>query len=194
MSDDQFSILGICGSVRAGSYNLRLLRAAAELMPAGVTLDIATLGDVPPYNADVQSQGDPAPVEDLKRLIVTADAVLIATPEYNYSIPGVLKNAIDWVSRPPKACGFRKKPVGIIGASSGESGTMRGQLAIRQVFVYLDSYVMGQPELRVTNAGQRFDAAGVLIDEDLRERLRAYIVALIGWARLVGGDRTGSSS
>lgn len=186
MTEATMRILGIPGSLRAGSYNRALLRAAAEVLPAGVSLDIFPLNDIPPYNADAQAQGDPEAVVELKRRLEAADAVLIATPEYNYSIPGVLKNAIDWASRPPKTCPFRKKPVGIIGASSGESGTMRGQLAIRQVFVYLDSYVMAQPELRVTNAGQRFDEKGALVDEELRERLRAYVAALIDWARLVG--------
>ena len=186
MSEETFHILGIPGSLRAGSYNRALLLAAAEVLSPGVSLDVFTLNDIPPYNADVQAQGDPEPVQELKQRLMEADAVLIATPEYNYSIPGVLKNAIDWASRPPKTCAFRKKPVGIIGASSGESGTMRGQLAILQVFVFLDSYVMGQPELRVTNAGQRFDDRGALIDEELRERLRAYVTALIEWARLVG--------
>lgn len=181
-----FRILGIAGSLRAGSHNLGLLRAAAGLLPQGVSLEIVTLHDIPPYNADVQSLGDPDVVLDLKQRIAAADAVLIATPEYNYSVPGVLKNAIDWVSRPPRLCSLRKKPVGIIGASSGESGTMRGQLALRQVFVFLDSYVMAQPELRVTGAAQRFDDEGTLIDEELRERLRAYLAALVDWARLVG--------
>jgi chromate reductase len=185
MTDPPSHILGIAGSLRAGSYNLSLLRAAAEVLPEGVSLEIATLHDIPPYNADMEDQGDPEPVADLKRRIATADVVLIATPEYNYSIPGVLKNAIDWVSRPPKTCPLRKKPVGIVGASSGESGTMRGQLALRQVFVFLDSYVMAQPELRVTNAGQRFDANGVLIDQELCERLCAYLGALNNWAHLV---------
>jgi chromate reductase len=186
MDDATLNILGIAGSLRAGSYNLGLLRAAQELLPPGVSLDIVTLEDIPPYNADVQSQGDPEPVADLKRRIMAADAVLIATPEYNYSIPGVLKNAIDWASRPPKICCLVKKPAGIMGASSGESGTIRAQLALRQVFVFTDSLVMAQPELRVPNAGQKFNDNGVLTDEELRERLRAYLVALVDWARLVG--------
>jgi len=185
MSEETFRILGIAGSLRAASYNLGLLKAAAELLPAGVTLDIVRLNDIPPYNADLQAQGDPPAVEELKRKVAEADALLIATPEYNYSIPGVLKNAIDWVSRPPKTCGMRKKPVGIVGASSGESGTMRGQLAIRQVFVYLDSYVMAQPEFRLPRAGEKTDESGKLIDEEQRERLRAYLAALVDWARLV---------
>ncbi|OFW62116.1 MAG: hypothetical protein A2133_05450 [Actinobacteria bacterium RBG_16_64_13] len=186
MNDATLNMLGIAGSLRAGSYNLGLLRAAAGLLPPAVGLDIITLGDIPPYDADVQGQGDPAPVEDLKRRIIMADVLLIATPEYNYSIPGVLKNAIDWASRPPKTCCLRRKPVGIMGASSGESGTIRGQLALRQVFVFTDSLVMAQPELRVPNAGQKFDGQGVLIDEELRERLRAYLAALVEWTRLVG--------
>ncbi|NLE11039.1 MAG: NAD(P)H-dependent oxidoreductase [Actinobacteria bacterium] len=186
MSKSATHILGIAGSLRAGSFNLGLLRAAAELAPEGVGLEIVTLHDIPPYNADVQSLGDPGVVLDLKQHVAEADAVLIASPEYNYSIPGVLKNAIDWVSRPPKLSPLRKKPVGIMGASGGESGTMRGQLALRQVFVFLDSYVMAQPELRVTKAAERFDSEGALTDEELRERLRAYLAALVEWARLVG--------
>jgi chromate reductase, NAD(P)H dehydrogenase (quinone) len=181
-----FRILGIAGSLRAKSYNLGLLRAAAELLPPGVDLEIVTLHDIPPYNADAQAaEGDPPPVADLKRQVAEADAVLVATPEYNYSIPGVLKNAIDWVSRPPKTCGIRKKPVGIIGASSGESGTIRSQLALRQVFVYLDAYAMVQPEFRLPRAAEKCDETGLLVDGEQRERLRAYIVALVDWARLV---------
>lgn len=189
MAEPNIHILGVAGSLRAGSYNLNLLVAAGEVLPTGASLEVVTLHEIPPYNADVQAQGDPEAVLNLKRRVAEADAVLIATPEYNYSIPGVLKNAIDWVSRPPKLCSLRKKPVGIIGASSGESGTMRGQLAIRQVFVFLDSYVMAQPELRVSNAGQRFDEAGVLVDEELRARLRTYLAALVEWTRLVGRDQ-----
>ena len=187
-SEATFNLLGIPGSLRAGSYNRALLRAAAEVLPAGVDLSLVALNDIPLYDADVQSKGDPEPVEELKRRIIIADALVIATPEYNYSIPGVLKNALDWASRPPKTCCLRKKPIGIMGASSGESGTMRGQLALRQMFVFTDSLVMAQPELRVPNAGPRFDAEGRLVDEDLRERLRTYMAALVEWARLVGGD------
>ncbi len=188
MSDAPFHILGIAGSLRRASYNLGLLRAAAQLLPPGATMEIATLHDIPPYNADVQAaEGDPPAVAGLKRKVAEADALLIASPEYNYSIPGVLKNAIDWVSRPPKDCGMRKKPLGIIGASSGESGTMRGQLAIRQVFVFLDAYVMAQPEFRLPRAGEKCDENGVLVDEEQRARLRAYVAALVEWARLVAG-------
>jgi chromate reductase len=181
-----FHLLGIPGSLRAGSYNLGLLRAAGELLPPGVDLEVFPLDHIPPYNEDVRSQGDPLPVEELRRRIAVADALVIATPEYNYSIPGVLKNAIDWASRPPKTSALRKKAVGIIGASGGEGGTIRAQLALRQVFVFTDSYVMVQPEFRVPNAEEKFDARGDLVDEQLRERLRGFLVALMDWARLVG--------
>jgi chromate reductase len=181
-------IFGIAGSLRAGSYNLALLRAAGEMLPPGVTLEIGHIEDVPLYNADVQnSEGDPESVKRLKNQIEAADVFLVATPEYNYSIPGVLKNAIDWISRPPKTCALRKKPVGIMGAAGGEGGTIRSQLALRQVFVYTDSYVMAQPELRVMKASGSFDAEGRLVDEALRERLGLFLYALADWARMVGG-------
>jgi chromate reductase, NAD(P)H dehydrogenase (quinone) len=187
MAKSDFRIFGIAGSLRAGSYNLALLRASAEALPPGCTLEIGHIDDIPLYNADVQEQGDPEPVARLKRQIEGADVFLIATPEYNYSIPGVLKNALDWASRPPKTCCLRRKPIGIMGCSSGESGTMRGQLALRQMFVFTDSYVMAQPELRVPKAGDRFDENGRLVDEELRERLGLYLFALVDWAKTVGG-------
>jgi chromate reductase len=185
MTADTFKLVGIAGSLRTGSYNLGLLRAAAEVLPPGVALEIVTLHAIPLYNADVQSRGDPEPVEELKRRVYACDALVIATPEYNYSIPGVLKNAVDWLSRPPKTCCLRQKPIGIMGASGGESGTVRSQLALRQVFVFTDSYVMAQPELRVPNAGPRFDGEGRLVDEEVRARLRVFVAALVDWARLV---------
>jgi chromate reductase, NAD(P)H dehydrogenase (quinone) len=182
-----FRMFGIAGSLRAGSYNLALLRAAGEVLPPGVSLEIGRIDDIPLYNADVQSQGDPAPVARLKKQIEDADAFIIATPEYNYSIPGVLKNALDWASRPPKTCCLRRKPIGIMGCSGGDSGTIRGQLALRQMFVFTDSYVMLQPELRVPRAGESFDHDGRLVDAALRERLGLFLFALEDWARTVGG-------
>lgn len=182
-----FCIFGIAGSLRAGSYNRALLRAATEMLPAGVTLETGEIRDIPLYDADLQAQGDPPAVALLKQRIEEADAFLIATPEYNYSIPGVLKNALDWASRPPKTCCLRQKPIGIMGCSGGESGTMRGQLALRQMFVFTDSYAMLQPELRVPRAGTSFDADGNLIDEQVRERLGLFLNALVEWAKLVGG-------
>jgi len=186
MGQNTFRILGIAGSLRSGSYNRGLLRAAAEVLPPGVSLEIFTLDDIPLFSADIMAEGDPSPVQALKERIKAADALLIATPEYNYSIPGVLKNALDWASRPSKNSVLRGKPIGIIGASGGDGGTVRCQMALRQVFVQTHSFAMVQPELRVPNAGQRFDAAGNLLDAELRERLRAFVAALVDWARLVG--------
>jgi chromate reductase len=187
MEASEFRIFGIAGSLRAGSYNLALLRAAAEVLPQGCSLEIGRIDDIPLYNADVQVQGDPGAVLRLKEQIEGADVFLIATPEYNYSIPGILKNALDWASRPPKTCCLRRKPIGIMGCSGGDSGTMRGQLALRQMFVFTDSYVMAQPELRVPRAGDCFDDDGKLVDEGLRERLGLYLFALVDWAKMVGG-------
>lgn len=186
MSGQKLHILGIAGSLRAGSYNRGLLRAAAGLLPAGVELEIFLLDDIPLYNADVESEGVPAPVRTLKERIASADALLIATPEYNYSIPGVLKNALDWASRPPQTSVLRKKPVGIVGASGGRSGTMRSQLALRQVFVFTGSYAMPQPEFLLPDAGQKCDSNGELLDEEMRERLRTFLGAFVEWARMVG--------
>ena len=186
MEKGTFRILGIAGSLRQASYNRGLLRAAAEVLPPGVSLDILTLDDIPLFSADVMAEGDPPPVETMKERIRAADALLIATPEYNYSIPGVLKNAVDWASRPSKNSVLRVKAVGIMGASGGDSGTIRSQMALRQVFVQTNSFVMVQPELRVPNAGTKFDAVGNLVDAELRERLRAFVAALVDWARLVG--------
>lgn len=191
MDTIDFRILGIPGSLRRGSYNRGLLWAAAESLPDGVSLEVCELDRIPHFNADVLAAGDPPAVHEFKEAIRDADALLIATPENNYSIPGVLKNALDWASRPNKASVLRGKPVGIIGASTGEGGTVRAQLALRQVFVLTDSPVMAQPELRVPFAAQKFDAEGRLTDEQTHARLAAFVVALVTWSRLVGGKRAG---
>ena len=125
-------------------------------------------------------------MRELKERIAAADALLIATPEYNYSIPGVLKNALDWASRPPQTSVLRKKPVGIVGASGGRSGTMRSQLALRHVFVFTGSYAMPQPEFLLAEAAQKCDTDGDLVDEETRERLRTFLAAFADWIRLVG--------
>lgn len=183
-----FHLLGMAGSLRRASYNRGLLRAAGEMLPSGVSLDIYALDEIPLFNADILAAGDPPVVLDFKQRILAADALLIATPEHNYSIPGVLKNALDWASRPVKTSCLRGKPVGIMGASTGEGGTIRAQLALRQVFVLTDSLVMAQPEFRVAGAAQKFDAEGNLVDEDLRRRLAAFVAALVEWGRLVGSS------
>src|SRR6516225_6233458 len=158
------SVLGICGSLRTGSYNRAVLRTAIELRPPGMTIEIADISAFPLYNEDVRAQGFPAPVETFRRQIKAADALLFVTPEYNYSMPGVLKNAIDWASRPPDQP-FAGKPVAIIGASAGMGGTARAQYDLRRSCVFLDMHPVNRPEVLIGQAHTKFDAAGHLTDE-----------------------------
>ena len=177
-------VLGISGSLRQASYNTAALRAAQELAPEGMTIEIASIADVPLYNADVQAVGFPAPVSELGDKIRAADAVLIASPEYNYSIPGGLKNAIDWLSRLPQQP-FAGKPVGMIGASTSVLGGARAQYHLRQSFVFLDALPMNKPEVFIALAQTKFDAEGRLTDEPTRGFLRANLEALARWTRTV---------
>ncbi len=158
------NVLGISGSLRAGSYNTLALKAAQKLAPAGMTIEIASIADIPLYNDDVRAQGDPAPVAAMKAKVRQADAVLIATPEYNFSIPGVLKNMLDWMSRPPEPP-FAGKVVGIIGASPGPVGTARVQYDLRKVMVFLDAFTVNKPEVFINHCAGKFDAQGNLTDE-----------------------------
>ncbi len=183
MGDGPFSILGIAGSLRQLSFNSGLLRAAQELTPDGVKIEVFDLAPIPPYNQDVEAQGDPESVRQLKRAIAGADALLIATPEHNYSIPGVLKNAIDWASRPPERAVLAHKPVAIMGASTGRFGTARAQLVLRQVLFATHCYVLTEPEVYVGRAPNGFDASSNLIDEPTRQRVRALVEALVDWTR-----------
>ena len=175
-----FHILGISGSLRKASYNSAALRAAQELAPDGVVITRADISAIQVYNDDVREQGLPASVVRLVEQIASADSVLIATPEYNYSIPGVLKNAIDWVSKAPDQP-FRHKPVAIMGASMGAIGTARAQYDLRKVFVFLDAHVLNQPEIMISAAHTRFDSHGHLTDEMTRTLICAQIVALKEW-------------
>jgi len=184
MSAQPFRILGIPGSLRRFSFNRGLLVAARDAAPPGVAIEIADLASIPLYNADVEVAGAPPPVGALKDLIRASDALLFATPEYNYSFPGVLKNAIDWVSRPPQDSVLRRKPVAIIGAG-GAAGTARSQLALRQVFVFTETYVLPKPEVYVRNASASFDAEGRLTDAQVGEQLKALVAALVTWSRAV---------
>jgi chromate reductase len=181
--DRPFKILGIPGSLRKGSFNRGLIRAAQQLAPDGVKIELYDLGEIPVYNGDVEAQGIPGPVQDFADKIRAADALLIATPEYNYSIPGVLKNAIDWASRPTVKNPLKHKPVALMGASGGMFGTARSQLAMRQVLSSaIEAYTMVKPELLIAQAGQKFDSDGNLTDDDIRERLAALIEALVDWS------------
>lgn len=173
-------VLGISGSLRAGSYNTAALRAAAALAPAGMRIELADIASIPLYNDDLRSQGWPAPVARLREQVQAADALLLVTPEYNYSVPGVLKNAIDWVSRPPQQP-FAGKPGAIMGASPGRFGTARAQYHLRQSMVFLDVHLLNRPELMLSGADQLFDAAGALTDAATGERIRALLEALRDW-------------
>ena len=181
--DDSVKIVGLAGSLRSGSFNRALLRAARNLAPEGVRIEIFELADMPLYNADVESQGNPQPVTALKQAIHGADGVLMVTPEYNHGVPAVMKNAVDWASRPPGSAPLDKKPVGIIGASPGITGTARGQSQLRQAFEFTNSFCMPQPELLVFKAHEKFDANGDLIDASTAQRLAADLVAFSDWVR-----------
>jgi chromate reductase len=175
-------ILGIAGSLRRESYNRAALRAAARLVPDGATLDIFELDGIPVFNQD-DEKNPPAAVVDLKRRIREADAVLIVTPEYNYSVPGVLKNAIDWASRPYGDSAWSGKPAAIMGASIGTIGTARAQYHLRQMFVFLNMFPINQPEVMIGNAASRFDAQGNLIDEATKGFVRQLLENLVAWTR-----------
>ena len=177
-------ILGLSGSLRKGSYNTAALRAAGELLPEGVTLDVAEIGDIPHYNDDIRQAGYPASVQRLREQIAAADALLFVTPEYNYSIPGVLKNAIDWASRPPEQP-FNEKPVAIMGVSGGILGTARAQYQLRQMLVFLNCHPINKPEVMIGQAQAKFDATGRLTDEPTREFVRALLVSLVAWSKRI---------
>jgi chromate reductase len=177
------SILGFAGSLRRASYNRALLRTAAELAPEGMAIEIFDLAEVPLYNGDVEAEGDPEAVARLKQAIAAADGVLIATPEYNHGVPGVMKNAIDWASRPPGTAPLGGKPVGIIGASPGITGSARGQSQLRQAFEFTNSYCMPQPELLVFKVHEKFDADGRLTDDATSRYLDRYLNAFADWVR-----------
>jgi chromate reductase len=171
-------ILGFAGSLRKDSYNKALLRIAAELMPKSAAFTAFDLEGIPPFNQDKETR-PPEKVVDFKNSIRAADAILIATPEYNYSIPGVLKNAIDWASRPPSDNVFFDKPVAIMGASTGALGTARAQYHLRQCFVFLNMQAVNRPEVMVSYAREKLDADGKLKDEKTRKLIADLIESLI---------------
>jgi chromate reductase, NAD(P)H dehydrogenase (quinone) len=174
------NVIGISGSLRKGSFNTAALRAAQGLAPEGMTIEVAQIGDLPLYNDDVRAAGFPPPAERLRAQIAAADAVLLVTPEYNYSISGVLKNAIDWASRPPNQP-FEAKPVAIMGASPGLFGSARAQYHLRQMLIFLNAMPLNRPEVMIGQAQNKFDADGNLTDEPTREFIRKLLVALRDW-------------
>lgn len=177
-------VLGISGSLRRDSFNTRTLRNARDLAPQGMEIEVRTLEDVPLYNEDVREHGYPPSVQRLREDVAAADALLLATPEYNYSVPGVLKNAIDWISRPPDQP-FDGKPIAIVGASPGRVGTARAQYHLRQCFISLNGLVLNRPEVMIGAAGDQFHDDGRLADEATREHLAKMLRALADWTRRV---------
>ena len=176
-------ILGISGSLRKASWNTAALHAAADLLPAGHTLEIAEIGDLPLMNQDLEHDGKyPAPVERFRAAVLAAEALLFATPEYNASIPAPLKNAIDWGSR--QANVWAGKPAAVIGVSPGALGTARGQYPLRQTLGVLSVQLLGQPEVFIGAAGQKF-ADGKLTDAGTREFLGKMLAAFVTFSERV---------
>lgn len=185
-SGRELLVAGFAGSLRAASFNRALLRAAKELAPPEMTIEIVEIGGIPVFNADLEAEGDPEPVAAFKRAVGGADGLLIATPEYNLGVPGVTKNVIDWASRPPRGSVLDGKPVAVMGATPGMGGTARGQSQLRQAFVFTNSYAMPQPEVLVRRAADLFDSDGRLTDEGTREHLAKFLAAFAGWIRRLG--------
>ncbi len=180
------TIIGLAGSTRKGSFNLMLLRALAAAAPAGTTVEIASIREIPLYDADWEAaNGVPPPVQALKDRIASASGLLLVTPEYNNSIPGVMKNAVDWLSRPPSDIRrvFRGRPVAIAGATSGQGGTLLAQAAWLPVVRTLGMRPWFEGRLSISGAARVFDASGAIVDAEIRERVRAFIA---GFAAFVG--------
>ena len=180
-------ILGIAGSLRKESFNRSLLRAAQELAPEGARIETFEIDGIPPFNQDEETNPHPR-VAELKQRIRAADAILFVTPEYNYSIPGVLKNAIDCASRPYGDSAWTGKPVAVMGASVGTLGTARAQYHLRQTFVFLNMYPVNQPEVMVSNAQKRFDQEGKLTDDTTKQLVQQLLSELVNWTKRLSND------
>lgn len=174
---EKYRFVAISGSLRKGSYNTSLLKAVQKLAPDNINIEQLFIDEVPLYNFDLYEHVFPPVVEKLNDAIKAADAVIIVSPEYNYSVPGVLKNTIDFISRSPKKP-FDMKPVGIMGASPGMHGTSRAQYHLRQIMVFLNAYVMNRPELMVAQASSKFDEYGTLTDEITKDFIKIYLRSL----------------
>jgi len=183
---DKIEVLGIVGSLRKDSYNHFALKAAQELMPAGAVLNLIGLHGIPIFDQD-NELAPPAAVLEFKRRILAADAILFGTPEYNYSLPGGLKNAIDWASRPYGESSWAGKPAAIMGASVGSLGTARAQYHLRQILVTLDMPVVNQPEVMISNAALRFDPEGRLTDEPTRQLIQKLMAGLLQLVKISNG-------
>lgn len=175
-------ILAICGSLRKESFNRMALKAAQSLVPAGVAIEIFDLHGIPVYSQDDEGQTPPR-VAELKQAVRAADAILFCTPEYNYSVPGALKNAIDWASRPYGDNAWKGKPAAVMGASVGALGTARAQYHLRQVLVFMDMPTVNQPEVMIGAAGSKFGKDGALIDDMAKKLIGQLVAALVELAR-----------
>lgn len=180
--EEPLTILGIAGSLRQASYNRAALRAAQQLVPQDARIEVFDLNGIPPFNQDDEAH-IPERVALFKSRIRAADAILFATPEYNYSVPGVLKNAIDWASRPYGDNSWDGKPAAVMGASPGLLGTARAQYHLRQSFVFLNMFPINQPEVMISNAAQKFDEQGDLVDPKTKQFIARLLQRLIAWTR-----------
>jgi chromate reductase len=174
-------IVAFAGSLRKGSYNRALINAAVELAPAGLTIESIEIGSLPFYSADVEAKGDPPPVTAFKAALAAADGILIATPEYNDGLPGVLTNALDWGSRLPGRAPLIGKPIAVMGASPSQTGTARAQLHLRQILNHVQARVLPPPELLVAKAHERFDTALRLSDQVTRKVLGDLLLRFSRW-------------
>jgi chromate reductase, NAD(P)H dehydrogenase (quinone) len=185
MPDDRpLLVAAIAGSLRRASFNRGLIRAAVESAPDGMTIEPLEIRDLPYYDADLDADGGPEVVRALKARLIAADGLLIATPEYNYSMSGVLKNALDWASRAPERA-LQAKPIAIVGATPGRWGTVRSQLALRQMLMFPGCRVMPAPLFQIAGARERFDADGNLTDAESRAELAGVLDAFALWIRQV---------
>jgi chromate reductase, NAD(P)H dehydrogenase (quinone) len=180
------NILGFAGSLRKGSYNKALLRAALELVPKGAKLEIFDLEGIPPFNQDLENQ-PPQKVKEFKAKIRAADAILIATPEANYTLPGVLTNAMNWASRPYGDNAFDGKPAAVMGATIGTLGTARAQYHLRQSFVFLNMIAVNQPEVMISLAQEKIDKDGKVTDQKTREKIGELAQNLVAWTKRLKG-------
>jgi chromate reductase, NAD(P)H dehydrogenase (quinone) len=177
-------IVGLCGSLRGGSLNRMALNLAGEVMPAGMKLDVVELRDVPMFDGDVLAQGFPPAVVALRERIRRADGVVIATPEYNFSIPGFLKNALDWVSRGDDQP-FAYKPVAILSASGGPLGGARVQYDLRKVMLFMNAQVLAKPEVFIGAAASKFGPDGRCTDETTRKFATQQMASFAKWIAAV---------
>lgn len=182
MSENKLTITAICGSLRAGSFNRKVLKAMEELAPKHWEIDHADLSAIPLYNTDIESQGDPQSVVDFKETIRKADGVLIVTPEYNMGIPGVLKNALDWASRPTKSSVLIQKPFAIAGATPGSGGTAQSQAQVRQTLLAMNAYTMPGPKILIGSIHEKLnETTGELDDESTLRHLQSFLAGFEQW-------------